>query len=239
MPDTTPTIVLVHGAFTDASVWNGVSAELHRRHRRVLAPAIPMRGLASDVAYLHAFLTTIEGPLVVAGHSYGGSVISDPTALTPAVRALVFVAAFQQDTNETAGELNYQFPGSKLTPEKTIARDYPGGSDLYLRPEHFAEVYAADLDSATAAVMAAAQHPIDPSALGETFTGSASWHSLPSWALVATADQSIPTQAQRFMAKRAGSTVTEINSAHATPVAHPVETASVINMAADPLSAPA
>ncbi len=167
MPDTTSMIVLVHGAFIDASVWNGVIAELHRRHHTVLAPAIAMRGLASDVAYLHAFLSTIEGPIVVAGHSYGGSIISDSAALTPAVRALVFVAAFAQDTNETAGELNYQFPGSKLSPDKTIVRDYPGGSDMYLRAEHFAEVYAGDLDPAAVAVMAAAQHPIDPAALGE------------------------------------------------------------------------
>jgi pimeloyl-ACP methyl ester carboxylesterase len=227
-----PTIVLVHGALTDASVWHGVIAELRRLGHRVLAPAIPMRGLASDVAYLRAFLTTVDGDITVAAHSYGGSVISDPDALTPAVRTLAFVAAFQQDTGETAGELNYRFPGSKLTPETTLVRETPTGNDMYLLPEHFAEAYAADVSPAIAAVMAAAQHPIDPAALGETFTGKATWRSLPSWALVSTADHSIPTEALRFMAERAGSKVSEIDSSHAVPVAHPGKTAELIAAAA-------
>ena len=222
------TIVLVHGALTDASVWHPVIARLIRAGHEVLAPALPMRSLAGDSAQLHAFLSTIDGPIVVAGHSYGGSVVSDPRALTPAVRALVFVAAFQQDTGETAGELNYRFPGSRLTPETTIVRDEPGGSGMYLRPEHFADAYAADVDPVTAAVMAAAQHPIDPAALGEAFPGPATWREVPSWALVATADGSIPTEAQRFMAERAGSKTTEIAAAHAVPVSHPAETADLI-----------
>ncbi|MEV6636998.1 alpha/beta hydrolase [Actinoplanes sp. NPDC051470] len=226
-----PSIVLVHGALTDASVWHGVIGRLLSRGYPVLAPAMPMRGLASDVAYLRSFLETVDGPVVIAGHSYGGSVISDPAALTPAVRALVFVAAFQQDENETAGELNYKFPGSKLTPETTVTRPYPGGQDMYLRAENFAEVYAADLDPGTAAVLAAAQHAIDPDALGETLSGPATWRSLPSWALVSAADHSIPTEAQRFMAERAGSTVVEIDTAHAAPVAFPAETADLIESA--------
>jgi pimeloyl-ACP methyl ester carboxylesterase len=231
MSETTPTVVLVHGALTDASVWHGVIGELHRRGQRVLAPALPMRGLAGDVAYLRSFLATIKGPIVIAGHSYGGSIISDPAALTDEVRGLVFVAAFQQDTDETAEELNSRFPGSRLVAETIDIREYPGGNDMYLRPERFAEVYAADVDAATVAVMAAAQHPIDPAALGETFAGRATWRNLPSWTLVATADHSIPTEAQRFMAERAGSTTTEIDSAHATPVAHPIATADLIAMA--------
>jgi pimeloyl-ACP methyl ester carboxylesterase len=232
MKATAPTIVLVHGALTDASVWHGVILELHQQGHRVLAPAIPLRGLASDAAYLHSFLTTIDGPIVVAGHSYGGSIISDPAALTDAVRALVFVAAFQPDTDETAGELNYRFPGSKLTPDTSIVREYPGGTDLYLQPERFAEVYAGDVDPATAAVMASAQHPIDTAALGETLSGSPTWQTLPSWTLIATDDHSIPAEAQRFMARRANSTTVEIDSAHATPVAHPAATAELIATAA-------
>jgi pimeloyl-ACP methyl ester carboxylesterase len=212
-------------------VWHGVIERLLSRGYPVLAPAMPMRGLASDVAYLRSFLETLGGPVVVAGHSYGGSVISDPAALTPAVRALVFVAAFQQDENETAGELNYKFPGSRLTPETTVTRAFPGGTELYLRPENFAEVYAADLDAGTAAVLAAAQHPIDPDALGEKLSGPATWRSLPSWALLSTADHSIPTEAQRFMAERAGSTVVEIATAHAVPLAFPAETADLIESA--------
>jgi pimeloyl-ACP methyl ester carboxylesterase len=232
MTSSKPTIVLVHGALTDASIWHGVIARLQAQNFTVYAPAVPMRSLAADVAYLRSFLATLDGPVVVAGHSYGGSIISDPAALTPAVRALVFVAAFQPEENETAGELNYKFPGSKLGPKTSVTRSYPGGDDLYLRPESFADVYAADLDAATVAVLAAAQHPIDPAALGETLSGPATWRSLPSWTLISTADDSIPTEAQRFMAERAGSTVVEVATAHAVPVAYPAETAAIIVAAA-------
>ncbi|MBA3905278.1 MAG: alpha/beta hydrolase [Pseudonocardiales bacterium] len=239
MSQLAPAIVLVHGALTDASIWHGVIANLQQRGHRVLAPAFPLHSLAADAALLRSVLATIDGPIVVVGHSYGGSIISPADALTPHVRGLVFVAAFQQDHDETAGELNYRFPGSGLTPDTTLVRERPGGSGLYLRPEYFAEVYAADVEPAAAAVMAAAQHPIDPSALGETFTGPASWTRLPSWTLIATADGSVPTEAQRFMAQRAGSTVIEIDSSHAVPVAHPAETADLIAAAARAVSAEA
>jgi pimeloyl-ACP methyl ester carboxylesterase len=232
-----PTIVLVHGAFTDASVWHAVIADLQQGGHRVIAPALSMRSLAADAASLHSVLDSVDGPIVVAGHSYGGSVISDPDALPANVRGLVFVAAFQQDTGETAGELNARFPGSMLTPDTTAAREHPGGTALSLRPEYFAPVYAADVEPATAVVMAAAQHPIDPAALGETFTGPATWTGLPSWALVATRDRSVPAAAQRFMAERAGSTVIEIDSSHAVPVAHPGATADLVAAAARAVSA--
>ena len=232
MTSSHPTVVLVHGALTDASVWHDVIVRLRDLGRPALAPAMPMRSLAADAAYLHSFLTTLDGPLVLAGHSYGGSIISDPAALTPAVRALVFAAAFQPDQHETAGELNDKFPGSKLGPATTLIRPYPGGSDLYLRPEYFAEVYAADVPPARAAAMAAAQHPIDPAALGENLSGPATWRSLPSWALISTEDHSIPTEAQRFMAARAGSTVVEVATSHASPVTRPDETATLIASAA-------
>jgi pimeloyl-ACP methyl ester carboxylesterase len=122
-----PTVVVVHGALTEASVWHPVIAELQRRGHEVLAPAMPMRSLAADAAYLHSVLATIPGPIVLAGHSYGGSVISHPAAITPAVGALAFVAVFQQDAGETAGELNCRFPGSRLTPDTTQLRAYDGG----------------------------------------------------------------------------------------------------------------
>jgi pimeloyl-ACP methyl ester carboxylesterase len=232
MNSSKPTVVLVHGALTGPDIWHRVIAELQRRSFTVLAPVMPLRSLASDVACLRSFLESVEGPVVVAGHSYGGSIISDPAALTAAVRSLVFVTAFQQDHDEAAGELNYRFPGSRLTAENTMTRRYPGGTDMYLRPEKFAEVYAADLDNATAAVLAAAQHPIDPAALGEKLSGPATWRSLPSWTLIGTADVSIPTELQRFMAERAGSTVVEVASTHAVPLVHVEETADVIVSAA-------
>jgi len=220
MPDA-PTLVLVHGALTDASVWRAVSSRLQQAGHRVAAPALPMRTLDGDAAYLRAFLESVPGPLIVAGHSYAGSVLSHPAALNPAVQALVFVAAFQPDVGETAAGLNGKFPGSLLTPDNLLVRDCPDGQEAYLRPEKFAEVYAADVDPAEAQIMAAAQKPFDPATLGGTFTAPATWHTLPTWSVVSTADVSIPTQTLRWMAERAGSTVTEVDSSHAVPVAHP------------------
>jgi pimeloyl-ACP methyl ester carboxylesterase len=223
-----PTVVLVHGALTDASVWRHVSAALQQDGHPVIAPALPLRTLDGDIAYLRKFLETLDGPLVVVGHSYAGSVISAPAALTPAVRALVFVAAFQQDAGETPGGLNGSFPGSLLTPDNLLFRDYPGGQEASLRPEVFATAYAADVEPAEARVLAAAQRPFDPAALSQSFDRPATWRTLPSWAVIATSDRSIPTEAQRWMAARAGSTVTEVDASHAVPLVRPdVVTAAV------------
>lgn len=237
MSATPSTIVLVHGAFTDASVWHEVIPELQACGHRVVAPAMPMRGLAADAAYLHSILETFDGPIVLGAHSYGGSVISHPDATTPAVEALAFIAAFQPDTGETAAELNARFPGSRLVPEAMLVRAYPGGDEVYLRAERFGEVYAADVAPGRVAVMAAAQHPIDPTALGESFGEPPSWRTLPSWALIATADRSIPAEALRFMAARAGSTTVEVDAAHAAPVSNPSSTAALIAAAAGPARA--
>ncbi|MDT7796743.1 MAG: hypothetical protein QOI78_176 [Actinomycetota bacterium] len=225
---TTKTVVLVHGALTDASVWRRICPILQAEGHTVIAPALPLRTLDGDIAYLRRFLETLPGPLVVAGHSYAGSVLSAPDALTPAVRALVFVAAFQQDAGETAGELNGKFPGSLLGPGNLVFRDYPGGQEAYLRPEMFAPAYAADLEPAEARVLAAAQRPFDPTALSQSFDGTATWRTLPSWAVVATADRSIPTDAQRWMAGRAGSAVTEVDASHAVPLSQPDVVARVL-----------
>lgn len=226
-----PTVVLVHGALTGSSVWRRVSATLQEQGHPVIAPALPLRTLDGDIAYLRRFLETLPGPLVVAGHSYAGSVLSAPDALTPAVRALVFVAAFQQDAGETAGELNGKFPGSLLSPENLLIRDYPGGQEAYLRPEVFAPAYAADLAPAEARVLATAQRPFDPTALSQTFDRPAAWRTLPSWAVIATADLSIPTEAQRWMAERAGSTVAETDASHAVPLTRPDVVAQAITAA--------
>ncbi len=229
---TNPTVVLVHGALTDASVWHGVIALLQHQGTTVFAPSLPMRSFDSDVAYLHSVLETLDGSLLVVAHSYAGSVVSAPDALTPAVQALVFVAAFQQDTGESAGGLNGQFPGSKLTPDNLVIRPYPGGNEVYVRPDRFAEIYAADVPADHAAVMAAAQHPFDASTLGGSFAGPPTWWTLPFWAIVSTADVSIPTEALRFMAQRAGSSTSEVDSSHAVPVSNPQAVAEVIRTAA-------
>jgi pimeloyl-ACP methyl ester carboxylesterase len=227
-----PTVVLVHGALTDASVWNGVAANLQAEGYETLAPALPLRSLAGDVDYLAAFLDTVEGPVVLAGHSYGGTVISHPRIYRDALRALVFAAAFQPDAGESTGELNGRFPGSLLGEATTEVRAYPGGNDLYLRPVDFADVYAADLPAETAALMAAAQRPIDPAALEETFEGEPTWGRVPSWTVVSTSDRSLPAAAERFMAERAGSTTVEVDASHAVPVSRPEAVAEVLLEAA-------
>jgi pimeloyl-ACP methyl ester carboxylesterase len=231
--DNGPTIVLVHGALTDGSVWNGVAERLQADGYTTAAPAIPLRSLAGDVDYLASFLDTIEGPVVLVGHSYGGTVISHPRFNRDAVGALVFAAAFQPDAGESTGELNGRFPGSKLGEQTTEVRPYPGGNDLYLRPDDFTEVYAADVPATTSALMAAAQRPIDPAALEETFEGDPSWRQIRSWTVVSTSDHSLPTEAERFMAGRAGSTVVELDASHAVPVSRPAEVAEVIRAAAE------
>ena len=227
-----PTIVLVHGALTDASVWSEVIATLQHDGYTVTAPAIPLRGLESDAAYLAGFLGSLDGPVVLAGHSYAGSVISHPSIATADVTGLVFVSAFAPEAGESTGELNGRWPGSRLGEATTTVRGYPGGEDLYLRREDFADVYAGDLPADTVAMMAATQRPIDPAALGEAFAGAPAWRSIPSWTLVSTDDNSLPVAAQRAMAERAGSRIVEVASSHASPVSQPAVVAQVIRDAA-------
>jgi pimeloyl-ACP methyl ester carboxylesterase len=230
--------MLVDGALTDASVWAGVARRLLEAGHRVIAPPLPMRGLDSDAAYLDGVLARVDGPVVLVAHSYGGAVTSHPRAVRSAdVRALVYVAAFQLDAGEAAGVLNEKYPGTLLTPDNLVITSNPlGGHDLTLRPDRFADVYAADVDSRVAEFMALSQRPIDPAALGETFDGQPTWRSIPSWALVSTADQSLPPQVLRFMAERAGSHVVEVEASHAVPVSRPDAVAEMVATAAASVS---
>jgi pimeloyl-ACP methyl ester carboxylesterase len=229
-----PTIILVHGALTDASVWSEVTRRLQASGFEVAAPPLPMRGLQQDAAYLSAIIDRVEGPVVLAGHSYAGAVISHPAIVASGiVRALVYVAAFQPDEGESAGELNEKLPGTLLVPENLSVVTNPlGGDDLTLLPERFAEVYAADVDPAHAAVMAASQRPIEPRALGEPLAGPPAWRTLPSWAIVSTRDRSLPPAILRLMAERAGSRVVEVEASHAVPVSRPEVVTDVIHEAA-------
>jgi pimeloyl-ACP methyl ester carboxylesterase len=133
---------------------------------------MPLRSLHADAEYLSSILTAVEGPFVLVGHSYGGSVISHPILTKHALKSVVFVSAFLQDSGEAADELNGRWPGSKSGETTTIIRPYPGGNDLYLKADSFAEVYAGDLSPQQAKVLAAAQRPIDSKALGESFQES-------------------------------------------------------------------
>jgi pimeloyl-ACP methyl ester carboxylesterase len=232
--DDPASIVLVHGALTDASVWAGVASRLQAEGHTVLAPALPLRDLDDDAAYLAAQLARLDGPVVVAGHSWAGAVLAHPRiAATGKVAALVFVAAFQPDEGESAGELNERFPGTELVPDNLVVVPNPlGGDDLTLRAERFADVYAADVEPGHARVMAASQRPIEPAALGRPLPGRPSWRDLPSWVVVTTEDRSLPPAILRFMAERAGSRTTEVAVSHAVPVSRPDVVAAVIADAA-------
>ncbi|WP_067704855.1 alpha/beta fold hydrolase [Nocardia jejuensis] len=230
-----PTIVLVHGAFADSSSWNGVAGRLRAQGYSVVAAANPLRGLHSDAAYVSAVLDGIEGPCVVAGHSYGGSVITEAAAGKPNVVALVYIAAFIPDEGESALELTGKFPGSTLA-EATRPGSYPvpagePGTELYIRQSAFPAQFAADVDEPTAELMAVTQRPVALSALQEP-AAAAAWRSIPAFALLTTEDKNIPVEAQRFMAERAAATVVEVAASHAVSVSRPDIVADLIQRAA-------
>ncbi|MYS20083.1 Pimeloyl-ACP methyl ester carboxylesterase [Streptomyces sp. DvalAA-14] len=229
-----PTVVLVHGAFEDTSGWSGVTSRLQRAGYPVVVPAVPLRGVASDATYLENLLKTIPGPLVLAGHSYGGALIGEVAAHNSNVKALVYAAAFIPQAGETIGALNAQFPGSLLGPDTSYTVDNGNGSDLYIKASSFRDVFAADRPAAQAAVTAAGQRPIDASAFTETITGAAP-ADIPKYAIVADQDHAIAPAAEQFEATRAGATVYHVRSSHDVAVSHPGTVTSVIERAATQL----
>ncbi|MFE8950170.1 alpha/beta fold hydrolase [Streptomyces sp. NPDC007856] len=230
-----PTVVLVHGAFADSSSWNGVVERLEHDGYQVVAPANPLRGLAGDAAYLHSYLKSVKGPIVLAGHSYGGAVMSQAAVGVPNVKALVYIAAFIPEAGESALELSNKFPGSTLGETlNPVPFPLPGGktgSDLYIRADKFHGQFAADVPETTARLMAATQRPVAASALEEKATDAA-WKTIPSWDLVTTQDKNIPPAAQRFMAKRAHAHTVETKASHAVTVSRPGTVTRLIEQAA-------
>ena len=229
-----PTVVLVHGAFADSSSWNGVIESLHRDGYPTIAVANPLRGLQPDAAYLRSVLGSIDGPIVVVGHSYGGSVMSEAGSAESDVRALVFIASFQLDVGESTGELAAKFPGGELgaaldeVPFPTLDGF---GTDLYIKQNEFHRVFAADVPEGTTAVMAATQRPIAASALEDTATNTA-WKEIESWSLVTLEDLAIPAESMRFMSQRANSHTVEIDASHGVTVSQPDVVARLIEEAA-------
>jgi pimeloyl-ACP methyl ester carboxylesterase len=230
-----PTIVLVHGAFADSSSWSSEIQFLQQRGYPVIAVANPLRGVASDSAYLLSVLKTIKGPIVLVGHSYAGFLISDAAAEDSQVKALVYVAAYIPDKGESPADLTYKFPGSLLKGSNLIARPEPGGTDLYINPADFGKVYAFGLTKAQIAVAAAVQRPITAAALGDKATVNPP-ASVPKWEIVALNDRAIPTQAELFMARRAHAHIVETHSGHDVPAARPGVVDRVILQAVGSLS---
>ena len=230
--DAQPTVVLVHGAFADASSWNGVIERLQAQGLEVTAPAIPLRGISIDSAYTAGVLEEIPGPVLLVGHSYGGAVITNAAARAGNVTGLVFVAAFAPDEGERLGEVTPESRDSVLN-SALAPHHYPapnGGEpavEFAIDPAKFHDAFAADLPAEQTAVMAATQRPIAELAFSEP-TGAAAWKHLPSWAVVATGDKAAGADLVRSMAKRAGATITEVEGSHVIMISQPEAVADVI-----------
>ncbi|MFF4245642.1 alpha/beta fold hydrolase [Streptomyces sp. NPDC001822] len=220
-----PTVVLVHGAWADASGWDEVTESLQAKGYPVVATANPLRSLSGDSAYLAARLKAIKGPIVLVGHSYGGAVITNAATGNPDVESLVYIAAFAPDKGENTLALAAEHPGSRLTddpaaPVPTALDAVPIGKsptdvDLYIKPDKFSDVFLSNrVDAGRAAVLAASQRPVTPVAGAEP-SGTPAWKTIPSWYLVATDDRTIGTENLRHMARRAGSTTVEVDAPHA------------------------
>ena len=232
---TPPTIVLVHGAFAESSSWNGVIAVLQQRGYTVISVANPLRGLREDAAYLRSVIDSLPGPVLVAGHSYGGSVMSEAADGAPNVTALVYIASFNLEVGESTADLVAKYPGGELgaalEPMPFLLPNGDVGSDLYIRQDQFRAVFAADVPQDVADLMAATQRPIASTALEDKAT-KAAWKTIPSWTMVTLQDLAIPTYSMHFMAARAGSTTVEIDASHAVAVSQPGAVADLIDTAA-------
>ena len=231
-----PTVVLEHGAFADASSWDGVVQRLERAGCPVVAAANPLRGPATDAAYLRSVVDHIDGPVVLVGHSYGGTVISQAAVgLEDKVKALVSIAAFLPDAGESSLGLTDKFPGSTLgqavQPVNYTLPDGSRGADAHIEPDKFHRQFAADVPAGRARLMAAGQRPIAAAAPEEKST-KAAWKTIPSWSLVTTGDLNIPAAAQRFMPHRAHARTTGIDASHAVSVSRPDAVARVVEKAA-------
>ena len=241
---TRPVIVLEHGAWADSSSWDGVIRILTRAGFTVYAPPNPLRGLAADAAYLHDFLTenaALAGkPVVLVGHSYGGAVITDAAVDDPEIKALVYVDAFIPADGESIGALlaRPQAAGSCIGGNPTTVFNpvpFPGApkgdADLYLLPDKFPGCFASDLSASEAALLAATQRPLAANAATD-LSGTPAWKTIPSWAVVGTADKVIPPALLTFMAHRARARIADVNAGHLSLISNAGAVASVIVTAA-------
>ena len=232
---TRPTVVLVHGAFADASGYAGVIRALQSGGVAVRAPMNPLRSLAFDADAITRYTTTIDGPIVLVGHSYGGAVISQAAPAVNDVVALVFLSAFAPDQGESCASVQEPFPPSLLAstsvPTPYDAPGAPGGPDLFIKIPEFRQVFCADLPAEVAAPMAVSQRPLSAAALTEKAT-MAGWKDLPTWYMVSEQDNAIPPDCERFMAKRMNASVESVSGgSHAAFIARPGIAAGLIRQA--------
>lgn len=229
-----PTIVLVHGAFAGSSSWTGVIRKLSAKGFPVIAVANPLRSVKGDAEYVASVLKSIPGPVVLVGHSYGGSVITNAVEGVSNVKALVYVTGFAADTGESASDLAGKFPGATLGPALAPAVILPDGSkDLYISMDKYHAQFAADVGAAEASVMAVTQRPVTEAALNEP-SQFAAWKRIPSWFIYGSDDRNIPAASNAFMAERAHArkTVAVKGASHVVMVSHPDAVAALIEEAA-------
>jgi pimeloyl-ACP methyl ester carboxylesterase len=226
-----PTVVLVHGAFADASSWSGVVERLQAKGISVTAPANPLRGLASDSEYIAGVFDETPGQIVAVGHSYGGAVITNAAAHAKNVAGLVYVAGFAPEEGERLGEATAASKdailGNALVRHKYPANGGEPATEFGIDPAKFRDTFAADLSAGEAAVMAATQRPIAETAFSDA-SGAPAWRDKKSWAVVATGDKAAGTDITRSMAERAGATITELDGSHVIMVSQPDAVTDVI-----------
>jgi pimeloyl-ACP methyl ester carboxylesterase len=234
MTDNQPTVVLVHGAFADASSFARVIPELLGDGLPVVAPAVPMRSLADDAAYVASVIRQIDGPVVLVGHSYGGAVIT-VAGMEDNVKALVYLSACALEEGESLGELQGRFPDPPLAAGlvyKTfpVAGTADTGTDVFVDIAKFPGIFAGDVEKDLAQVLAVGQRPLAGAAFGEP-ASAAAWKTKPAWGSVSINDHTINPDVERFGYKRAGITAIEIDSSHLVMLSHPQEVADLIRTA--------
>jgi pimeloyl-ACP methyl ester carboxylesterase len=226
-----PTIVLVHGAWADTSSWNGVIKRLQADGYTVYAPPNPLQGLAYDPAYLADFLHTISGPIVLVGHSYGGAVITNAATGDPQVKALVYVDAFAPAQGQSIAQLLGAYPGSCAVPANLNVVPFPGApsgvGDAYIKQSVFPSCMANGLPATQAHVLATTQLPIATIGLTQK-SGVPAWQTIPSWAVVGTADHAIPLALQLAMAHTAHAHITRVDAPHLSMISNPGTVTNVI-----------
>jgi pimeloyl-ACP methyl ester carboxylesterase len=227
---TSPTIVLVHGAFADASTWRRVYDHLARDGHNVLAPPNPLRGIPHDVAYVESVIDQLDGPVVLVGHSYGGAVIT-VAGSSAKVAGLVYVAGVVPDEGESVNDLQGRFPSLAMGPLVRPKELADGSVEVSIDPGRFPDVFGADLPPDDAAFRAISQRPVAATAFDDPATAAA-WRAKPSWAVFGTGDRPVAPELHRFSYNRAGSKVTELDGAsHLVMLSQPEIVAGVIREA--------